>query len=514
MLSFMAGGFAIGASKAEPSEVPSLSDMTPKQQSRFCSSDRSSTEGLYEFISAGHTLVFKGADVLTMRDPELLRSHDVIVRDRRIIGLQPSGGELPSDAILVAAKGKTLIPGLSDIHAHLFLAFWGQGYAPMLGNSNDGSEYILPYDLQLFQLLAAGITRTEIMAGCVDALWIRDSINSGKLVGPRMRVASPLVDGAPTYHSPLMSYVVGDLDGGRRAVDQAVDLGFDFIKTYSRLPADGFEGVMQRCDAHGIRVMGHIPSAVDVEDALARGQGGVAHASELFYNLGGPERVDFGRIERIARKMAAAGTWMHATLVVADRSEWLIGTRALHAPDIEMMNPLQRSLFREGSDFVTGIRQREDLKVMMDNVYELSVAVTRAVHQAGGLVLTGTDHPNPYIIDGFSLHEELERLVGDAGMSQFDTLYASTHRAAEYHGEKDGGFIAEGADADLVLLDANPLRDITATRKIDTVLRGNVLLRQDKIREGLTRVQKAFAAMPAVEVNLAAGSEYMTKTEE
>ena len=504
----------MGSTTAESSKVPSFSDITPKEQSRFCSSDRSSTEGLYEFIDAGHTLVLKGANVLTMRDSELLRSHDVIVRDRRVIGLQPTGGELPSDAIIVLAEGKTLIPGLSDIHAHLFLAFWGQGFAPMLANSNDGSEYILPYDLQLFQLLAAGITRTEIMAGCVDALWIRDSINAGKLVGPRMRVASPLVDGAPNYHSPLMCYVVGDLDGGRRAVDQAVELGFDFIKTYSRLPADGFEGVMQRCDAHGIRVMGHIPSAVDVEHALTRGQGGVAHASELFYNLTGPERTDPARIAPIAQQMAEAGTWMHATLVVCDRSEWLTGQRPLHAPDIHLMNPLQRSMFSEGSDFVTGIRQRDDLKVMMDNVYELSVAVTRAVHRAGGLVLTGTDHPNPYIVDGFSLHEELERLVSDAGMSQLETLYASTRRAAEYHGEKDSGFIAKGAHADLVLLDANPLDDITATRKIDTVLRGNVLLRQDKIREGLARVQKAFAAMPAVGVNLAAGSEYTSKAED
>jgi len=134
------------------------------------------------------------------------------------------------------------------------------------------------------------------------------------------------------------------------------------------------------------------------------------------------------------------------------------------------------------------------------------------VHRAGGRILTGTDHPNPYIVDGFSLHEELERLVTDVEMTPYEALYASTRASAEYQraGAVDG-MIVEGAAADLVLLDANPLDDIKATRSVNTVLRGTALLRRDRIDEGLARIRKAYAAMPTVDLNLAGGTEYTPK---
>lgn len=502
--SFMLGGFAAGAPKAELSgAIESLSDITPKERSGFCNADRTATEGLYERARPGQAIVFRGANVLTMRDAQILKSHDVIARDGIIEAIRPTGESVPPDALIVAAEGKTLMPGLSDVHGHPYLATWGKSFAPMVKDAGDGSAYVLPYDLQMFQFLAAGVTRTEILAGCPDALWLRDSVRSGNLIGPRMRVASPIIDGTPPFHSPLMSYIVGDFEGGRRSVDIAAEMGYDFLKTYSRLPADGFEGVMQGCEAHGLEAIGHIPSAVDVEAALARGQHGVAHSSEIFYNETGPARTDEARRERIAHTIADKGTWFQATLIVTDRSERLMCEGPLPAPDQAMMNPLQKKMWLGGSSFSSSFKDREDLKAMFDDCYNLSALATRAVYQAGGRILTGTDSPNPCIVDGFSLHEEFEHLVNAAGMTRYDTLFATTRRAAEYHRERaENGTVVVGADADLLLLDANPLDDIRATRSVNTVLCGTALLRRDKIDEGLTRIHKAFDAMPPVEFQL------------
>ncbi|QGN55465.1 amidohydrolase family protein [Novosphingobium sp. Gsoil 351] len=503
------GGFAAGAPAGELGAAPSFSDSTPKERSRFCTADRSATEGLYEMLCPGQALVFRGCDALTMHGPALEQRRDVVVRDGVIEAVRPTGLPLPSDAVVVAAEGKVLIPGLSDIHAHPFLATWAKAYAPMLAGTEDGSEFLVPYDLQMFQLLAAGITRIEVLAGCPDALWLRDTVRDGSMVGPRMRVGSPLIDGAPAMHSVLVSYLVGDHAGGESALDVIAEQGFDFAKTYSRLPAEGFEGVMRGCEKHGIEVMGHIPAAVDVEAALARGQHGVAHASELFYNLEEPDRTDLVRTERIARQMADAGTWLQATLIVTERTGWTSGERPLNAPDIAWMHPLHRTLWREDGAFVAMIRQREDLRQMFHQSFDLSARATALVHQAGGRVLTGTDYPNPYVVEGLSLHEELEHLVGQSGLTPYEAIFASTRRAAEYH--RDGpadGTIREGAIADLVLLDADPLEDIANTRAIDTVLCGSAIVRKDSIHEGMARIRRRFEAMPVPRVDLSNGSDY------
>ncbi|HSN71825.1 MAG TPA: amidohydrolase family protein [Steroidobacteraceae bacterium] len=516
----VAGAFSpdretIRASLAPEGEAPaSFSDATPKEKSSFCSLDQSATRGLYERIAPGRSLVFRNARILTMQGDEALVQHDVVVRDSMIEAVKPTGSALPADAIVVDADGRTLLPGLSDIHSHLLVTTWAAAFAPMVANGGDGSQYVLPYDLQLFLQLANGITRIEIMAGCPDALWMRDAVRAGDLVGPKLSVGSPLIDGAPAIHSPTMSYLIGDREGGRRAGEQLADMGFDFAKPYSNLPAEGFEGLIEACQRRGVRLMGHVPSAVGVEAAVRRGQQGIAHSAELFYNERGPERRDPGRRERLARLMADSGTWLQATVVVSDRIEWIGGSRPLRAPDRQWMNPMHRALFAESSPMITMFRTNSDKQYLYDDTFNLSCLNTSAAREAGVRVLTGTDFPNPYVVDGFSLHEELQHLVEQCGFTPRQALYASTRRAAEYHDEgPTDGTVSAGARADLVLLDGDPLVDITNTRQIHAVLAGSALLRRSAIDEGLARVRKAYDSMPPVTVQMPQHHEYMTETD-
>ncbi len=485
--------------------APSFSDATPKARTEHCRRDSTLTAGLFETLAPGEALVLRRARVLTMRGSETLEHHDVLVRDGLIESVRPSSVPPPPGAVLLDATGKTVMPGLSDIHGHLFVKHWAQAYSPMLTDGGDGRSWVLPYELQLLRLLACGITRLEVMAGCPDALWMRDGVRDGSLVGPRMAVGSPLIDGAPIIHSPLMSYAVGDLEGGRRAGELLCDMGFDFAKPYSHLPAEGFEGLMQVLQRRGKRVMGHVPAAVGVEAAIRRGQQGVAHAAELFYNERGPERRDEARRERLVRLMAEHGTWLQATVVVSRRIEWLGGKAPLHSPDAAHMSPLQRALWADDSPLLKMMSANPEKAYLFDEPFRLSSQATQAAHRAGVRVLTGTDFPNPHVVDGYSLHEELELLVQACGLTPAEALHASTRRAAEYHGEgPTEGLVTAGARADLIVLDADPLASITATRRLHAVLAGRHLLREPALREAEARIQAAYAAMPAATVQLPA----------
>jgi imidazolonepropionase-like amidohydrolase len=135
---------------------------------------------------------------------------------------------------------------------------------------------------------------------------------------------------------------------------------------------------------------------------------------------------------------------------------------------------------------------------------------TRLAHQAGVRILTGTDFPNPFVIEGFALHDEFRMLVEGAGLTPAEVLHATTRQAAVYHGDGGtDGYVAKGGVADLVVLDGDPLADITATRSVDTVLvDGRNLLRRARIEEGLARIQRCFAAMPPVTVQVPGEGEH------
>ncbi|MCZ8130445.1 MAG: amidohydrolase family protein [Steroidobacteraceae bacterium] len=490
------------AAQREPARMQvgapeSFADATPKQPSRFCNADRSATQDLYDSVDPGRAVVVRDARVLTMVNGAVLPHHDVVTRDGRIVSVQPTGQPLPADAVLVDAAGRTLMPGLSDIHVHLFVSGWAASMSVMLKDAGDGSQYLLPYDLLLFLFLANGITRVEVMAGCPDTLWMRESVRSGSLVGPKVSVGSPLIDGWPPLQSPLMSYIAMDAAGGRRAGELIAELGYEFAKPYTNLPPAAYDALMETCHRNGIRVMGHVPKDVGIEGGVARGQQGIAHAAELFFNEVGPSRYDEARLERLARLLADSGTWIQATVAVTNRVEWLMDGKPLKSPDARYMSRLQRTLWRDDSPLIGMIRADSSRKKFSENSYELTGRAVRAMTAAGVRVLTGTDVPNPHVVEGFSLHEELQDLVEHCGMTPADVLHASTRRAAEYHGEGAAdGTVAVGGKADLVLVDGDPLADIRATRGVHTVLTGRTLLRRPAIDRGLARVLAAYDAMP------------------
>lgn len=496
------GAFApdrrICASRGASAPPPvSFADETATTPSAYANGSAADTIDLFEVPRKGQWTIIRGGAVLTMRDRGRLPDHDVLIRDDTIEDVRPTAEAPPDGALIVEAAGKYVLPGLSDLHTHPFLKTWADAWKVFMPEGFRPELVVLPYDLLMFQYLAAGVTRIEVMAGCADMLALRGAIEDGRMHGPRMRVSSPLIDGSPPIQSPRMSWIANDADGGRRAAREVAARGFDFAKPYSNLSREAYTALAEECRALGIRMMGHVTPQIGIEGAITLGQGGIAHAAEYFYNETGEKRRDPEMFERYARLTADHGVWVQATVTVSRSMEVMMGKLPLLAPDRHLMHPLMAKLYDLEGPFARMMRDNPEKAHLGDDNFALATRMTRALHEAGARILTGTDVANPHLVDGFSLHEEFAHLVEETGMAQIDVLEASTAVAADYHGEgATAGRVAPGMVADLVVLDRDPTTDIHASRAIDTVMTRGAILRKGAIAAGMARIRDRFAAMP------------------
>ncbi|HSN71826.1 MAG TPA: hypothetical protein VLT59_09950, partial [Steroidobacteraceae bacterium] len=303
------GGMGAGRDTPAPAgDAPSFSDATPKEASPAASAGDAHTRDLYEVAGRDRLVVIRGATVLPMTNGGSLSNHDIVMRNGVIIDVLPSDGHRPADdALLIDAAGKYVIPGLTEIHTHPILAHSAAMFAPAISPDAKAQDLYLPYDLQMFLYVAAGVTRIEIMAGTAEELAMRGSIRSGRYRGPAMRIASPVIDGYPPMQPPAISLIATDADGGRRAARWIAERGFDFAKPYTRINREAYTAFADECRSLGIMMMGHVPKAVGVEDAIALGHRGVAHVFEFFDWEQEPTRSDPEVMARRARLCAEHG---------------------------------------------------------------------------------------------------------------------------------------------------------------------------------------------------------------
>ncbi len=444
-------------------------------------------------------LLLRNADVLTMLSPELLRDHDVLIDGARIAAVAPAGRlQAPTGAEQIDARGLVVMPGLSDLHVHPFTATFADIMAPYR-QTPDPHRFVLPGQMHLFQYLAAGVLRIQVMAGDPDALELRARVRDGRFLGPAMQVGTPVIDGPVPMMSPSISWLVGDEAGGVQAARLARERGYDFVKPYSALPPAAYDGLMREATRLGMPACGHVPYAVGAERAIASGQH-IAHARDHVFAAN--SEVQGGNAERrarLARAAAAAGVFTQTTIECFLRGEvWLdegIG-RYLQAEDAAYINPLVAHAMAPDSEVMRAVSQSPQWVATFRDMGRWSLEVVHELKRAGATLVTGTDAPGLFMAEGFSLHTELEQLVAHGGLSAFEALQASTVHAANAQGEAEvAGTVSVGARADLLLVRRNPVDDIRATRDIDTVVIGGKPIRRAALDEGLQRIRSRLAGM-------------------
>ncbi len=419
----------------------------------------------------------------------------VTVRGGRIVKIEKaSKTKLPKNAEVVDASGKFLIPGLWDMHVHTIFGEWIPG----------GREVSLP----LF--VANGITGVRDMGGDLDTLfaWKRD-ISAGTLLGPRMIIAGPMLDGPKSRFPSSLS--IATPDEGRKAVDELKAKGVDFIKIQSFIPRDAYFAVVEEAKKQGLVFAGHVPDALRAVETSDAGQKSIEHLTGVFEGCAsvqaedeflkgkkGPKRFletyDAARCAALIARFARNRTWQVPTLVW-ERGQWLVDDIDFSHDPLLKYAPASWQQ-KSWPSFIKGIIKDLDtdpVSVRREFVHK-ELEIVGAMHRAGVPLLAGTDTAAAVdVLPGFSLHQELEYFV-QAGLSPVEALQTATRNPAEFLGlQNETGTIASGKVANLVLLDANPLQDIRNTRKIwAVILNGRLLTRADLDRV-LDQVS-AFAA--------------------
>ncbi len=412
--------------------------------------------------------------VLTMSSDRPLKNATVVVRGGRIAAVGPTATTpVPSDARRIDGRGLFLMPGLTDMHAHLF----ADEYAP---------PSVAPAELGLY--LAMGTTSARIQIGRPQHLELRRGINEGTVTGPRLWVSSPQLSG----DSGSNTLLVQNAAEGRAAVRAAQSSGYDFIKLTTNITPEVYAAVMDEARAAGVRVTGHVDPRVGVVTALAAGQQ-IEHFDNYMESIladSAPSRVsvsdvgayraanwnslayvDRQKLEAIAGATARAGVYVTPTnaFFISWFATEYTDAQVQARPDYPylpaaMKGPWERSRKFYWSHAPTAAQRAQYIAIRNRMV--------KAIIDSGGQVMAGSDGPGGLMAYGWMLHRELQALVA-AGLTPWQALRAATVVPATWLGVADQqGTIEVGKRADLLLLSANPLADITNTMSIVGVAAG------------------------------------------
>ena len=407
-----------------------------------------------------------------------VRADQTVVTERgRIVAVRSAAASrLPPGTRVVDGAGAYLIPGLWDAHVHL--------------------SYVGACALPVF--VARGVTSVRDAGARMDEItpW-RSAVARGALVGPRIWTAGPNVESGAWLDA---AYAVAGADdslwhwGQRLRMDGASDaaavvdslarLGVDFVK-FRNLPRASFLALAAEARRRGLRLAGHAPKGTTLADAAAAGLGSVEHAETVTLAL---DAAPTAERRRQLAAAARAGTFVTPTLVTA-RTLWLTPdsvARAILADSAGARDAERRYVSRRAlgvwAHALDLNKRGGDSGVDWTAAYRRQAADMRLAHRAGVRLLAGTDLGSlTGLYPGAGLHEELRLLVRDVGLTPLEALRTATTTPAAFFGrERDLGAVTPGRAADLVLLDADPLADITNVRRIRAVMiGGRVLERAD-----------------------------------
>jgi len=445
------------------------------------------------------TTAFVGVNVIPMDRDRVLENQTVVVKNGLIAEIGDAKKvKVPKDAVTIDGKGKYLIPGLVDMHTHL------------LSDSDEFPDSIAPDELRV--MVANGVTTVRFMIGTPELLKLRALSAKAEIAAPTIWVASPHLTGREQGND----FVVKTPDEARDAVRKSKAAGYDFIKVTTFVPSLVYEAAVDEAAKQKIRVVGHADSRfVGVERAWKAHQQ-IEHldgymelllkpdapmkgsVSDLYiYNPDNWKSFDYmdeSKIPEIARKTITSNPFVDPTQHFMKNSFGRLRTEdEIRAqPDFRFYPPKVQQQwldFYKRNRFINTVPLEERARWV-----ELREKLIKAIYDAGGKLMAGSDTPEFLWLYGFGLHHELKALK-DAGISNYAVLAAGTRNAQEYLGVLDKvGTIEKGKRADLIMLNADPLENISATQDRAGVMLKGKWYTQTELNDWLDEIAPKIAA--------------------
>jgi imidazolonepropionase-like amidohydrolase len=410
------------------------------------------------------SLVIADVNIVDVARGQIIPNSTVRIDDGRITSVA-QGSASPADARVVDGRGKFLIPGLWDMHAH-----------------TDGAG---KSSLQL--QVANGITGIRDMGSDLELiLRLRDATASGSLLGPRIVAAGPILDDAPGDWPFRMR--VRNAEEGKAAVQQLKRRSVDLIKVHNNTPRAAFFAIATEARRLQLPVAGHVPFNVTPQEAIDAGLTNIEHLSEgrLWVPCSGGNRYEPEACRAFIEMLARRRIWQTPTLVASELMTIGTPSSSIGSDQLAYADKRLRALWVGNQSLV---QNPEALRILAAR-RQASNAMTGDMAKAGVPILAGCD----LLIAGFCLHDELAAFVGDAGMTPLTALRTATLNPARYLGlESSHGTVSQGKVADLVLLDDNPLTDIANVRRIRAVVVRGRLLDRPELDKVLAAVKIAAA---------------------
>ncbi|MFO0323708.1 MAG: amidohydrolase family protein [Burkholderiales bacterium] len=431
--------------------------------------------------------VFKNVRWFDSEAAQMRGPSDVYVNRGVIAAVYPANSPLhalDAEATVIDGSGRTLLPGLWDMHGHI--GRW---------------DAILH--------MAGGVTGVRDMGNINDAINdLKTKVDAGMLIGPRI-VPTGFIEGDSPFAAKL-GIVVKDLDGAKRAVDWYSQNGYRQIKLYNSMRPDWIAPLTAYARERGIRVSGHIPAFMRAEEAVRAGFDEIQHINQVMLNFLAKKDDDTRTLLRFYLVGDNANTIDLNGSAVNDFVRLLVDRKVAVDPTMATFEYfyLQRQgapnpTFKYVANNVPPTVRRGWLSNSMDvndkneepfrKSYATMLGMVKKMHDAGVPILAGTDETA-----GFALHRELELYV-QAGISPLDVLRIATWNGAKYSQVLERtGSITVGKDADLILVDGDPAKNIADVRKVSLVMkRGEITLPAELYSAvGV----KPFVAPPPIEV--------------
>jgi imidazolonepropionase-like amidohydrolase len=423
-------------------------------------------------------IVFNGVNVVPMDTERVMENQQVVVKDGKVsaIGRTLKYGK---DALVIDARGKYLIPGLAEMHAHV----------PPNDNFESHKEV-------LFLFAANGITTIRGMLGHPKHLELRTMINRGEVFGPRFYTTGPSFNGM-SVKTP---------EGGAEMVRKQKEAGYDFLKLHPGLTKDNFAAIAKTANEVGVPFAGHVSFGVGVWRAIDAGYSSIDHLDGFvealvpgiekmveqqtgLFGMFVADQADESVIPKLMKELKEKNIWVVPTQSLADR--WFApdftSDDFLKDPDSKYMNKQTVNQWIESKKNLMNNPQYDPKKI--DHFIKLRRKLIYECQKNGVGLLLGCDAPQVFNVPGFSTHNELQYLVA-AGLTPYEALQTGTVNVAKYLNLADAGTIRPGAIADLILIDGNPLSNVANTKNVQGVMLRGQWLSKAEIDAGLKKLEK------------------------